>query len=64
MTEGSKLPVQSSPKITKVEKSEKIQDPRRVEAGKRLAAISREPKERKARERRGAAVKNDHEVAN
>ena len=40
-----------SPKITKTEKSEKIKDPRKVEAGKRLAAISREAKERKAREK-------------
>ena len=28
----------------------KIKDPRKVEAGKRLAAISREAKERKARQ--------------
>ena len=37
-------------KITSVEK-EKVKDPRRVEQGKKLAAISREAKERKARER-------------
>ena len=37
-------------KITSVEK-EKLKDPKRVEQGKRLAAISREAKERKARER-------------
>ena len=37
-------------KITSVEK-EKVKDPRGVEQGKRLAAISREAKERKARER-------------
>ena len=37
-------------KITAVEK-ERVKDPRRVEQGKRLAAISREAKERKARER-------------
>ena len=37
-------------KITMVEK-EKVKDPRRVEQGKRLAAISREAKERKARDR-------------
>ena len=36
------LSVQSTPKITKAEKSEKIKDPRKVEAGKRLAATSRE----------------------
>ena len=37
-------------KITSVQK-EKVKDPRRVEQRKRLAAISREAKERKARER-------------
>ena len=37
-------------KITSVEK-ERVKDPRRVEQGKKLAAISREAKERKARER-------------
>ena len=37
-------------KITSVE-IEKVKDPKRVEQGKRLAAISREAKERKARER-------------
>ena len=57
-TKGSKLPVQSSPKITKVEKSEKIKDPRKVEAGKRLAVISREAKKRKAR-KRSAVVKSE-----
>ena len=34
------------PKITKAEKSEKIKDPKKVEAGKRLAAISRKVRER------------------
>ena len=43
-----------TPKITKAEKSEKIKDPRKVEAGNRFAAISREAKERKARERTAA----------
>ena len=37
-------------KIASVEK-ERVKDPRRVEQGKRLAAISREAKERKARDR-------------
>ena len=37
-------------KITSVEK-ERVKDSSRVEQGKRLAAISREAKERKARER-------------
>ena len=40
----------ASTKITSVEK-EKIKDPRRVAQGKKLAAISREAKERKAKER-------------
>ena len=35
-------------KITTVEKTIKVKDPRRVEAGKRLAKISKEAKERKA----------------
>ena len=37
-------------KITSVEK-EKVKDPRRVEQEKKLAAISREAKERKAKDR-------------
>ena len=40
------------PKITNVEKTK---DPRRVEAGKRLGMISKQAKERKARERSEAA---------
>ena len=45
-----------SDKVTAVEKSEsskavKVKDPRKVELGKRLAKISREAKERKARQR-------------
>ena len=36
-------------KITSVEK-EKVKDPRRVEQGKRLVAISKEAKERKAKD--------------
>ena len=43
-------------KITTVEK---VKDPRRVEQGKKLAAISREAKERKARERATEAVKTE-----
>ena len=34
-------------KITTVEKTEKVKDPRKVELGKRLAKISKEAKERK-----------------
>lgn len=42
-------------KITADVKTQKIKDPRRVEQGKRLAAISREAKAKKARERAEAA---------
>ena len=38
-------------KTTTVEITEKVKDPRKVELGKRLAKISREAKERKARGR-------------
>ena len=41
---------EESPKITSVVKSERIKDPRRVAQGKKLAAISRQAKERKAKE--------------
>ena len=37
-------------KITSVEKSVKIKDPKRVELGKRLGKISKEAKERKAKQ--------------
>ena len=40
------------PTITRAEKTQKPKDPRRVESGKRLAAISKEAKARKAEERR------------
>ena len=43
-------PTLKETKITSAEK-ERVKDPRRVEQGKKLAAISREAKERKARER-------------
>ena len=61
---------EQSTEITTVEKTEKVKDPRKVELGKRLAKISREAKERKARERQLEAarvekeVKSDHEVDN
>ena len=42
-------------KITSIEKKEKVKDPRRVAQEKKLAAISRQAKERKAREREEAA---------
>ena len=41
---------EQSTEITTVEKTEKVKDPRKVELGKRLAKISREAKERKARQ--------------
>ena len=46
--------ISSENKITTVEKTAKVKDPRRVELGKRLAKISREAKERKARQRESA----------
>ena len=39
-------------KITSIDKSVKIKDPKRVELGKRLAKISKEAKARKAKERK------------
>ena len=45
------------PTITRVEKTQKLKDPRRVESGKRLAAISREAKARKAAERQSVSVR-------
>ena len=41
---------EQSTKITAVEKNTKVKDPREAELGKRLAKISREAKERKARQ--------------
>ena len=51
-------------KITTVEKSAKVKDPRKVELGKRLAKISREAKERKARQRKEAETEavNQREI--
>ena len=42
---------------SKITTLEKFKNPKRVGQGKRLAAISRETKERKARERATEAVK-------
>ena len=42
---------EQSAKITAVKKTAKVKDPRKVEAGKRLAKISREAKERKAKQK-------------
>ena len=39
------------PKVITAQKTEKVKDPRGVELGKRLGAISKEAKARKARER-------------
>ena len=49
MSETSKQP--NVEKVTTVEKSVKVKDPRKVELGKRLAKISKEAKERKAKQR-------------
>ena len=49
---------EETPKITTVEK---VKDPRRVEQGKRLAAISREAKERKVKERQQHKVSESSE---
>ena len=49
----------SETKITTVEKTAKVKDPRKVELGKRLARISKEAKERKARLGEAAKVKNE-----
>ena len=42
---------EEGPKVITATKVEKVKDPRRVELGKRLGAISKEAKARKARER-------------
>ena len=42
---------EEGPEVITATKVEKVKDPRRVELGKRLGAISREAKARKARER-------------
>jgi hypothetical protein len=50
----------SEPTITRTEKTRKTKDPIRLEAGKNLALISREAKERKAAERRSSRNNPDH----
>ena len=50
---------EESPKITKVKKEK---DPKSVEAGKRLAAISKAAKERKMRDKIEAENKQDNSV--
>ena len=42
---------EEGPKVITAPKTEKVKDPRRVELGKRLGAISKKAKARKARER-------------
>ena len=55
---NNKSIMSEEPKITSVEKTiAKVKDPRRVEAGKRLGMISKQVKERKARERSEAEAK-------
>ena len=50
---------EESPKITSVVKTERIKDPRRVAQGKKLAAISREAKARKAKGREAIIRKEE-----
>jgi hypothetical protein len=45
------------PTITRAEKTQKTKDPRRVESGKGLAAISKEAKARKAAERQTVSAR-------
>ena len=52
---------EETPKITSVVKTERIKDPRRVAQGKKLAAISREAKARKAKEREAIIGKEESE---
>ena len=55
----------ASDKVTVVEKAVKVKDSRKVELGKRLAKISREAKERKARQRSKAeSARVEKEVIN
>ena len=49
-------------KVTAVEKSEKTKDPRKVELGKRLAKISKEAKERKAKHREAYRKQSEAEL--
>ena len=51
-----------SDKVTAVEKSEKTKDPRKVELGKKLAKISKEAKERKARQRKAQCEAVEREL--
>ena len=53
----------TEPKITSVEKTPIVKNPGRVAAGKRLAAISREAKERKKLERENA-IRNMRNLSN
>ena len=69
MSEQSKQTVKADKqpkvdKVTAVEKTAKVKDPRKVELGKRLAKISREAKERKARQRKEAETEavNQREI--
>ena len=52
--------MESETKITTVEK---VKDPKRVAQGKRLAAISREAKARKARERQEHQQQGESEIS-
>ena len=60
-TNGSntKQEEQTAPEPPKITSEVKVKDPRRVAQGKRLAAISREAKARKAREREASIRKEE-----
>ena len=49
----------SADKVTTVEKTVKVKDPRKVELGKRLAKISREAKERKAKQHEDSKIEKE-----
>lgn len=53
---------QGNKKNTAEVKTQKIKDPRRVEQGRRLAAISREARAKKARERESAKVREEGDL--
>lgn len=55
--------MEEQPKITTTTSVEKVKDPRRVAAGKRLAAISKQAKERKRKEREANDAQPRHEVS-
>ena len=57
--ETSKQTDNTSAKVTTVEKTVKGKDPRKVELGKRLAKISREAKEKKAKQLEDSKIEKE-----